>query len=116
MPTSVLILKKQWLNKILDEDKRLEIRSFRVKKIGHTIMLMASGTDHIVGSAKIEACIGPMSEEEWIAARPLHHCQSDVRPYAKTYGWKLCNVLRFETPIPHKRKRGAIIFSTYHSE
>jgi hypothetical protein len=112
---SVLILKPEWLNAILFEGKRMEIRGVSSKKIGQRIGLMASKTDHIMGMATITDCVGPMTVEEFISNEGLHHCTTGKLPYEKTFGWILDDVVAFDTPIPHKRKRGAIIFSTFHN-
>jgi hypothetical protein len=111
---SVLILKPEWLNAILFHGKRMEIRGVPSKKIGQRIGLMASKTDHIIGVATITDCVGPMTVEEFVSKKSLHHCAINDLPYKKTFGWVLADVSALDTPVPHKRKRGAIIFSTFH--
>ena len=112
MSLSVLILKPEWLNAILDKGKRMEIRGMKTTKIGHRIGLMASKTDQIVGMATITECIGPMSLEQFASYKDMHHCTAGL-PYKTTYGWVLTDVQRLDTPIYHKRKKGVIIFSTF---
>ena len=112
---SVLILKPEWLNAILFEGKRMEIRGVSSQKIGHRIGLMASKTDHIAGVATITECVGPMTVEEFVSNESRHHCTTGKLPYEKTFGWALDDVSALDTPVPHKPKQGAIIFSTYHS-
>ena len=114
--TAVLTLKPQWLQLVLHGGKRMEVRGTPTRKIGATIYLMASRTQHIVGTATITGCVGPMTEEDWTSSRDLHKCDTNTLPYKKTYGWMLDNVRVLAQPIPHVRKRGAIVFSTHYHD
>lgn len=112
--TSVLILKPEWLDAILSRGKRMEIRGSLTHKVGQRIGLMASKTHHISGMATITGCVGPMAVDEFVSLENQHHCTTRNLPYKKTYGWVLDDVVTLPSPIPHQRKPGAIVFSTYH--
>lgn len=111
--TSVLIVKKPWIDLIVSGDKTMEVRGGRTKKVGQTIMLMASKTDYIIATAKIVDCIGPMDKELFETYRPFHKSTDCNPPYETTYGWLLADVQRLDEPIYHKRKHGSIVFSIY---
>lgn len=112
--TSVLVLKKEWLDAIVDGDKRMEIRGSSTRKVGQVIYLMASKTDEIVAQAKVSACIGPMTKGFFLESVAFHKSPSTQLPYKKTFGWILEDVERLPQPIHHKRKQGCIGFSVYH--
>lgn len=114
MSFSILILKPQWLDEILHHGKRMEIRGTATHKVGRRIGLMASKTDHVVGMATITGCVGPMTQEVFEAHAEQHHVrEATTLPYKTTYGWILEDVVVLPEPLPHKRKQGAIVFSTY---
>lgn len=112
--TSVLILKKQWLDEIVVGNKRMELRGCASRKVGKTIYMMASKTDEITAKATIGDCIGPLTLEQFSTFKDMHKSQQTALPYKKTYGWILENVQPVVPPLPHKRKQGCIGFSVYH--
>lgn len=111
---SVLILKAEWLAEILDKGKRMELRGSRSRKVGSQIGLMAAKTEHIAGMATIIDCVGPMSLQYFLDTRTQHHCNQQHLPYTNTYGWILDDVVKLDMPLPHKRKKGVVVFSKYH--
>ena len=54
------------MDKILDGEKTLEIRSKPIHKhIGKRIALAASGTSAIFGWVELVECLGPLSKSDW---------------------------------------------------
>ena len=117
----VLIIKPEWLEKILAGEKRWEIRGRRdIQHVGQVVYLAGSGTAAISGRAMLLGCHGPLSKGEWTDSFELHRVPSgelvhpshrcDVRPYGiNTYAWELDSVQRAQHPISFTRN-AAVIF------
>jgi hypothetical protein len=101
------------MDKILDGEKTLEIRKFPVHKHnGKRIGLAASGTSAIFGWVEFVECLGPLSNSDWHAMRPLH-CVDGPRPYGEsTYAYVLRDPQREVREIPFQRKPGSVIWQT----
>ena len=105
----IIMVKKKWLQIILDEIKFLEIRPVRgTNVIGKRIFLCESGTGGMVfGHAFVEAVQGPLSDTEWEHLRHGHRV-SGTKMYKHTYAWTLSRVTRLTRPLRIIRKRGAM--------
>lgn len=110
---SILIIKPEWLNKILDGEKDLEIRRQPcTSKKGKRIWLAASGASEVWGSAVVKDCLGPLSTTQWDHLR-LRHRVAGERVYGScTYAYELVDVQKLEHAIRIQRKRGSIGFQT----
>ena len=105
---SILIVQQEWLDKILDEDKDLEIRGQPSNKKGELIYLCASGASAVTGTAVFAGCLGPLTREQFDELRPRHKWPGQ-RPYSETYAY----VLQQRQRMPHqpiRRKPGAIVW------
>ncbi len=105
--TSALIIKKQWLDLILEGKKTWELRGSKTKK-RETISLIESGSGEIKGSCKIVDCLGPLTKEQFSNNTNKHR---SLQPsYKKTYAWVLSEPKRFEKGIKYNHPQGAIIW------
>jgi len=104
-----LIIKKPWIDYILDGKKVWEIRSSNTKIRGQ-IALIQSGSSMIVGECNWIDCIA--LDENLYRKNQKLHCISDVNqmPYKKTYAWVIKDVIRYEKPKPYKHPNGAVIW------
>jgi hypothetical protein len=104
-----LIIKKHWIDYILDNKKTWEIRGCNTKIRGQ-IELIQSGSGLVVGSCNIIDCKEIVLEE--YANSIDKHCITDTTtlPYKKTYAWIIANAKRYETPRPYRHPNGAIIW------
>ena len=109
-----LIIKKWWLDLILEGKKTLEIRgnnpkSHKDKKIA----LIESGTNKIRGTSKIYSVVR-LWRETWFKDTQNFHCIPDdmesIITYKKLYGWWLSTPEVFEKPVEYKIKPGAVIW------
>ncbi len=104
-----LIIKKEYLDKILSGEKLWEIRGSRTNK-RCTIGLIQSGSGKIIGECKLIDCIGPLTKEEYIINKNKHCSLNTNLKYAKTYAWILKDAKRYKKEIPYKHPKGAIIW------
>ena len=109
---SILIIQPEWLKKILDGSKDLEIRGKPChKKVGTRIFLSASESSAVSGSALVVDCHGPLTEGEWERMRPRHRVPG-MRTYGKhTHAYELAGVRRLKC-IPIRRKQGSVVWQT----
>ena len=104
-----LIIKKPWIDYILDGKKTWEIRGCRTNIRGQ-IELIQSGSGLVVGSCDIIDCKEIVLEE--YANSIDKHCITDTTtlPYKRTYAWIISDAIRYEAPREYKHPKGAIIW------
>ena len=110
---SVLIIKPEWLQKIMDPEcgKTWEIRGRKCEKDGQVIYLAGSRTSTIYARVKFEGCHGPLTQDEWEANVGRHCVRQHTRPYgARTHAYQFGELEVARHPIPFERKRGAVIW------
>ena len=109
---TVLVVKPEWGEKILNGEKTLEIRRGNHKKhVGERIGLCFSGTGAIQGFVDFMGAVGPLDVPTWRARRRDHCVPGDALPYgACTWGWEMANPERLEAAIQFERKPEAVIF------
>lgn len=106
-----LIIKDPWIDLILDDKKRWEIRGMATK-IRERILLIKSGTGCIWGEAGLVDCFKVSIEQlqnsyfqHRIPIEEIH----DIK-YRNPYAWVIEKPRRYYTPIPYKHPKGAIIW------
>ena len=105
-----LMIKPEWLQKILEGTKTWEIRGSTSKKAGQVIYLACCGTATIYARVKFEACHGPLTQNEWDANVGRHCVMQHTRPYgAHTYAYQFGELEVARYPIPFKRN-AAVVF------
>ena len=101
---SVLLMRRKWLDKILDGTKTMETR----KLSAQPKELFFGMGGYVFGRATLTECVR-IKREQWAELRNEHCVQEEERPYGdETHGWRLANAVRFETPIPYFHKNGAV--------
>jgi hypothetical protein len=108
-----LIIKKKWLDLIVNGKKTIEIRGSDTKKEGEKIYLLESGTHKIVATAVISSTY-LISCSDWSEERK-EHCvdisYSDLKKRYKTpYAWVLSDVTPIKDIWYYKHSQGAVIW------
>ena len=102
----ILILRPEWLIRILNGEKDLEIRHMRLQE--GDAWLGCRG--RVLGKVRLGAAIAIRTKEHWAALRPRHLVAKAALPYKSTWGLPLEAVERFpfHDAIRFKHRRGAI--------
>lgn len=106
----ILIVRKPWIDLILDGEKTWEIRGNDTKKRGR-ILLAESGTGLVMGSAELyHTCI--LLKEDFEAYHRKHRIEAEFEelPYKNPHIWWLRHPNRFEKPVPYVHPQGAVIW------
>ena len=109
-----LIVKPNWGDLILSEDKNWEIRGSNTMHRGKHY-LMYSGTGMIFGEVDIVGS-EPLTEKEFYKGRNRHRlpegCSYEdlLQRYQTPHKWILCNAKRYEKPVPYVHPQGAVIW------
>ena len=105
-----LVVKPEWLEKILSGEKDWEIRS-RNTSIRGWIHFAASGAGNkLQGRAQLVDSF-ELTKTEFLKQK-LHHCvhRSSQVPYTRRYAWVLQDAERFSELFKFKRAPGAIVW------
>lgn len=105
----ILVLRDEWLQRILSGEKQLEIRGKRLRE-GDVWLGCRS---NILGKARLGTAIAIKTEQEWAALRPRHLVADATLPYKTTYGLPLQAVERTRNIFPYVHPRGAIVIVKY---
>lgn len=101
-----LIIKKEWLDLIFDGGKVWEMRTYGTN-IRATVGVVESGTGLIVGEVTI---VGSMLISP-VKKHIRSHKVEDLELIKKwKWAWILEDAKRYETPIPYKHPKGAVIW------
>ena len=108
-PARSLIIRRPWIDLILDGHKTLEMRSRRTSVRGR-IGLIAAGTGLILGEVVLVDCGPPLSAQD-ASALFEHHRIDDPSLLRKwRYPWRLEDAARYPQPIPYKHPRGTVVW------
>jgi hypothetical protein len=107
-----LIVRKEWLDLILDGGKTWELRS-RHTNVRGAIGLIEAGSGLVVGRANLTDSICLLSIEEWRGGVsqhkvPYRNCEHLAEKW--NHAWVLEDAERFDTPIPYQHPKGAVIW------
>ena len=105
-----LVVKKQWLDKILSGEKDWEIRSSKTSRRGWIHFAESAAGGRLVGRAKLVDCFELTKTE--FTSQKIHHRVprlSEV-PYKRMFAWVLENAERFEKPFEYEHTTGAVIW------
>ena len=103
-----LIIKRPWIDYILEGKKVWEIRCCNTHK-RRKIELIESGTGLIVGCCELVDCI-KLSFNDFKQNLNKHCVQGDNLPYKNTFAWVMANAHRYTVPKKYKHPKGAIIW------
>ena len=105
-----LVVKKQWVDKILAGEKDWEIRGCATARRGwiHFAESKAGGT--LVGRARLVDCI--RVPKAMFKSHVRRHCVTNVSdvPYKSIFAWVFEDAERFAKPFAYKHSPGAVIW------
>ena len=108
-----LLIKKFWLEKILEGEKTWEIRGSNTHIRGR-IGLIESGSGLVKGTCDLADVKGPLSLTELRRNVSKHMTSlSELRKpsrYKKTYAWVLKDAKALRKPVPYEHPQGAVIW------
>ena len=108
----IMVVRQPWLNKILDGDKTMELRSRRYRA-GSAWLGMGG---HIYGRIKIAEAVA-MTTEEFRARAAEHAWPAEKEPPYKTmWGLLLVDVQQLPDLMPYWRPRCAIGWNVYRKQ
>ena len=100
----ILVLKQNWLSLVLDADKRMEIRSKRLR--AGKCFFGWKGT--IYASATLGDAVEIRDAHQWESLRHLHRVPGNVLPYKRTFGLPIQSVERLSPSVPYHHPKGAV--------
>lgn len=109
-----LIIKKEWLDLILNGKKTMEIRGNVPRKhIGKRIALIESKSCFIRGECFLYG-VDRLWLDNWFERDQKFHQipmpRKGLIKYKKPYAWWLSRVKKYNKPIPYVRKKGQVIW------
>ena len=108
-----LIIKKKWLDLIVNGKKTIEIRGSDTKKQGEKIYLLEGGTNKIAATAVISSTY-PISCSDWSEERENHCVDISYaelkKRYKNPYAWVLSEIKPIEDILYYDYPKGAIIW------
>src|ERR1035441_1047339 len=107
-----LLIRRPWIDMILDGEKTWEIRGSRTFVRGQ-IGLIASRTGTVVGVCDLVDCIGPLTAEEFRKnAKKVGVCpgEATLGRYRQTYAWVTAKPRSLKQPVPYEHPFGAVIW------
>lgn len=106
-----LIIKRPWIDLILDGSKTWEIRGSATHTRG-PIGLIPSGSGCVVGVVDLVDCLS-LSDKAYRQGQAFHQIQNAAvvpLPYPRLYAWVLAHPRRLAVPRPYVHPRGAVIW------
>jgi hypothetical protein len=107
-----LIIRRPWVEMILDGKKTWEMRGKRTRLRGK-IALIRGGSGLVVGTCNLVDVKGPLTLKEFrknkrkAGFKPSEPC---LLPYETTYAWVVTGAKKFRRPRQYKHPSGAIIW------
>lgn len=112
VPGKGLLISDPWIEQILRGEKVWEMRSRGTNQRGW-IALIKAGSGFVYGIARIEDCLGKLSDTQMLANHDKHGIPverlGEVPNYR--YAWVLADVQRLPKPVPYQHPFGAVIFA-----
>jgi hypothetical protein len=109
----LLVVAEPWASLLVDGEKAWELRSTSTKIRG-PIGIAAKGTGTIIGAVDLVDVHGPFTSLEIAAYERLHRVPAwSTSTYSGPkglYGWEVTGAVRFDTPVPYRHPRGAVIW------
>ena len=105
-----LVVKKQWLDKILSGEKDWEIRSSNTSRRGWIHFAESGAGGRLLGRAQLVDCFELTKTE--FTTQKIHHCvpRSSEMPYKRMYAWVLEKAQRFPKLFRFTHAKGAVIW------
>ena len=105
-----LVVKKRWLDKILDGEKDWEIRSSRTRHRGWVFFAQSKATGQLLGRARLVDCFELSADT--FEAHAHRHCVAawPSLTYKRAFAWVLEQAERFEKPFAYAHRPGAVVW------
>ena len=105
-----LVVKKRWLDKILDGEKDWEIRSSRTRHRGWVFFAQSKATGQLLGRARLVDCFELSADT--FEAHAHRHCVAawSSVTYKRAFAWVLEQAERFEKPFAYAHRPGAVVW------
>jgi hypothetical protein len=105
-----LVVKKRWLDKILDGEKDWEIRSSRTRHRGWVFFAQSKATGQSFGRARLVDCFELSADT--FEAHAHRHCVAawSSLTYKRAFAWVLEQAERFEKPFAYAHRPGAVVW------
>ena len=105
-----LVVKKRWLDKILDGEKDWEIRSSRTRHRGWVFFAQSKATGQLLGRARLVDCFELSADT--FEAHAHRHCVAawSSLTYKRAFAWVLEQAERFEKPFAYAHRPGAVVW------
>lgn len=100
----ILILREEWLERILSGEKTLEVRGTRLREGD----IWLGCRSRIFGKARLGAAFAIKTKRKWTSLRPRHLVANATLPYKTTWGLPLQSIIRLRECAPYVHCRGAI--------
>lgn len=107
-----LLIRPQWLEKILKGTKTWEIRGSKTLIRG-TIALVPSGSGTIVGLCDLIDCIGPLTDDVFrknASKAGMRADEAKLGWYRNTYAWVLASPRYLKKRVKYVHPSGAVIW------
>lgn len=116
MAMKALIVRKEWLDMILDGSKTWEMRS-RPTNVRGKILLIEAGSGHIVGECVLTGSLNRPLDGEHLRLFQYRHMVADLSLLKKwCYPWFLSKAKRYDNPIPYDHPQGAVVWVNIYNE
>ena len=105
-----LVVKKRWLDKILDGEKDWAIRSSRTRHRGWVFFAQSKATGQLLGRARLVDCFELSADT--FEAHAHRHCVAawSSLTYKRAFAWVLEQAERFEKPFAYAHRPGAVVW------
>jgi hypothetical protein len=107
-----LLIRRPWIDLILDGKKTWEIRGSRTS-VREAIGLVASGSGTVIGVCELIECVGPLTAEEFYKNAKkagMRPSEAKLGWYPQTYAWVLAKPRILKRPVPYQHPSGAVIW------
>lgn len=111
-PLRALLIRRPWIDMILDGKKTWEVRGSRTSVEGQ-IALVESGSGTVVGVCDLVDCIGPLTANQFrknATKAGMRPSETSLGYYRQTFAWVVKNARRLDRPVPYKHPSGAVIW------
>ena len=107
-----LLIRRPYIDKILDGKKTWEIRGAKTNIRG-TIALIASGSGTVIGVCELVDSVGPLTANSFrknAAKAGMRPSEATLGRYRQTYAWMLAKPRYLKKPLPYGHPSGAVIW------
>jgi hypothetical protein len=100
-PLRALLIRRPWIDMILDGQKTWEIRGARTSVRGR-IGLIASRSGTVIGVCDLVDCVGPLTAQEFrknARKAGMRPTEATLGYYRQTFAWVMAKPRRLKLPV-----------------